>query len=61
LGKLFTHTHTRTCTYTRASVIEQYMLVPGTDKRAVMPCGWEVIVGLVLHWPYITDISGLST
>jgi len=26
-----------------------------------MLCGWKITVGLVLHWPCVTDSSGLST
>jgi len=48
LGKLFTHVP----------------LSPsrcGTGSRTVMLYGWEVTMGLVSHWPCVTNFNGLST
>ena len=50
LGKLFTQ-----C----ASVTKQFNLVPVAAQRC--PATGKVTVGLALHWPCITDLSGLST
>jgi len=47
------------CPHTRASVTKQYNLVPVNGQWC--PATGEVTVGLALHWPCITDFSGLST
>jgi len=51
LCKLFTHT----C----ASVTKQYNLVPVAGQQC--PATGNVMIGLASHWPYVTDLSGLST
>jgi len=50
MGKLFTHM----CLFTK-----QYNLVRVKQRRC--PAAGKVTVGLALHWPCVTDFSGLST
>ena len=42
-----------------ASVTKQYKLIP--VKGQWCPVAGKVTIGLVLHWPCIVDLSGLST
>ena len=46
------------CSHTRASVTQQNNLVP--VKRRWCSAAGKVTVGLVSHWPCVTDFSGLS-
>ena len=32
----------------------------GTGQRAVTPTAGKATVGLISHWPSVTDVSGLS-
>jgi len=50
LGKLFIH------------VCLCYQAVKfGTSCEQRCPVTWRITVGLVTHWPCVTDFSGLST
>jgi len=45
--------------HTRASVTKKYNLVPVVGQQCLAT--GKVTVGLALHWPCVTDLSGLST